>query len=435
MKTWSLGHLADHELLRDLTALAARDRVNTADLLAHIAEVDERELYLPAAYTCMRDWCVGELRMSEDAALKRIRVARTAREYPEIFPAIADGRLHLASVIELKTYLTPENAQDLLATAANKTRHALKDLLDARFPQSERLELVTEPAPTGGETCDSVAPGPLNVSLPPDSPTPSNATDKVEQTSPGAFAMHLKLSRETHEKLHYAKDLLSHALPSGKFADVLDRALDALIANLEQKKFGVTSRARAGRRTGGSARYVSMAVRRAVHARDGGRCTFVSESGKRCDATRGLELDHEIPVALGGRPTVANLRLRCRAHNQYTAEQAYGKDFMRGKREQAKAKRRSERRDSAVYGARAREAARQRDAAGDHHADDVPGHDVLPYLNALGIRGDDAREAAARCDAIPDATLEERVKFALASRASRFMRRPAEGGFRPGAAP
>ena len=79
-----------------------------------------------------------------------------------------------------------------------------------------------------------------------------------------------------------------------------------------------------------------MHVRRAVWARDGGQCTFESDTGHRCACRRGVELDHVRPVAKGGESTEDNLRLRCRAHNQYTAEREFGAAFMRGRREQAK---------------------------------------------------------------------------------------------------
>src|SRR6266571_4247556 len=72
MCTYSLSHLSDSVLLRDLAALVAHDRATTARLLAHIAEVDERRLYLPAAHPSMFAYCVHELRLSEDAAYKRI---------------------------------------------------------------------------------------------------------------------------------------------------------------------------------------------------------------------------------------------------------------------------------------------------------------------------------------------------------------------------
>jgi hypothetical protein len=45
-----------------------------------------------------------------------------------------------------------------------------------------------------------------------------------------------------------------------------------------------------------------------------------------------------LPAARGGQATVANLRLRCRAHNQFEAERTYGVGFMREKREAAKAR-------------------------------------------------------------------------------------------------
>ena len=75
-------------------------------------------------------------------------------------------------------------------------------------------------------------------------------------------------------------------------------------------------------------RYVSRAVRRAVWKRDGERCTYVDAMGQRCRETGGLELDHVDPHARGGPPTVANLRLRCRAHNALAAEHEFGRDFM-----------------------------------------------------------------------------------------------------------
>src|SRR3972149_4403706 len=113
VSTYFLSHLSDHTLLRDLASLVARDRATTARLLAHLAEVDARKLYLPAAYPSLYAYCVGELGLCEQAAFKRIRAARTARQFPTIFAAVADGRLHLSAVLLLAPYLTPDNAAGL----------------------------------------------------------------------------------------------------------------------------------------------------------------------------------------------------------------------------------------------------------------------------------------------------------------------------------
>jgi len=78
VSSYSLIHLSDSTLLHDLAALVGRDHNTTAALLAHIAEVDARKLYRPAAYPSMYAYCVGELHMSEDTAYKRIRARGAA---------------------------------------------------------------------------------------------------------------------------------------------------------------------------------------------------------------------------------------------------------------------------------------------------------------------------------------------------------------------
>ena len=69
-------------------------------------------------------------------------------------------------------------------------------------------------------------------------------------------------------------------------------------------------------------------VRRQVWERDGGRCSFVARDGTRCESRWRLELDHVQPWALGGSSNVDDLRLRCRAHNVFHAEEVFGREHM-----------------------------------------------------------------------------------------------------------
>jgi hypothetical protein len=78
-------------------------------------------------------------------------------------------------------------------------------------------------------------------------------------------------------------------------------------------------------------RYVPRKVLREVFARDGGQCAFVSSEGRRCSAREFLEVHHHEPFARGGRATVDNLRLSCRAHNLFLAELDFGRGYMREK--------------------------------------------------------------------------------------------------------
>src|SRR5262245_4935322 len=113
----SLSHLPDQILLRDFATLVSQDRATTVELLAHLAEVDARQLYVPAGYSSMYAYCVDELHLSEDAAYKRIQAARVARRFPVLFTALAQGRLHLAAVCLLAPRLTEANLDELITAA------------------------------------------------------------------------------------------------------------------------------------------------------------------------------------------------------------------------------------------------------------------------------------------------------------------------------
>jgi hypothetical protein len=156
--------------------------------------------------------------------------------------------------------------------------------------------------------------------------------------------------------------MLGHAIPSGDLAAVLDRALDALLAQLDRRKFAATRPGPAtapatapalplgprerqrkapsphGRAPGRAvqSRYVPAPVRRAIWERDQGRCTFTSAAGHRCATRSLLEFHHVEAFARGGQATVEGMRLRCRTHNQHEAEREFGADFMRRKRAAAK---------------------------------------------------------------------------------------------------
>jgi hypothetical protein len=187
------------------------------------------------------------------------------------------------------------------------------------------------------------------VSLPP-------RRAEVRPLSPARYSLHLTMSAETHRKLRRAQELLRHVLPTGDPAEILDRALDLLVAQLERRTHAelrpkgarkrraphvggrpeseVPTGAGAGPSTPGDSdgpmagspsrkhngrrrsRHIPAAVRRAVWERDGGQCTFVGTGG-RCAERAFLEFHHRVPFADGGATDVDNLTLHCRAHNSY----------------------------------------------------------------------------------------------------------------------
>src|SRR5690349_14645830 len=122
MDTCQHSRLADDTLLHSFAAVVARDNATTAELLSLLSEVDHRKLFRPAGYPSMFEYCVRELHMSEDVAYKRIRVARAARRFPVIYDGLAEGRLHLSGLVLLAPYLMSSTANELLESAALKSR-------------------------------------------------------------------------------------------------------------------------------------------------------------------------------------------------------------------------------------------------------------------------------------------------------------------------
>lgn len=343
MKRYSLSHLSDDSLLRGLVALVAQERVTTADLLAHIAEVDERRLYVPAGYPSMFLYCVQELRLSEDAAAKRIQAARAARRFPAIFESLARGRLHLTAVGLLAPHLVEETAAELLTAAADKTKLEIERLLAERFPKSDLLTWVaaipaSAPGPLTGEHAPAhVDDGQVVANSGVDGPQPARERvairARVAPLSSRSYALQATIDTETQDYLRRAQELLGARVPSGDIAQVLKLALKELVTRLERQKFAATDRPRAPREPMASnPRSIPAHIRRAVWKRDKGQCTFESESGQRCPARTGLQFDHVHEVARGGETLASNLRLLCHAHNQLEAERTFGADFMRHKR-------------------------------------------------------------------------------------------------------
>ena len=138
------------------------------------------------------------------------------------------------------------------------------------------------------------------------------------------YAVRFTASEETRGKLQLAQEMLSHVIPSGDLAQVFDRALMLLVEDLARKKFSATRRPANDRGQADVSRNVPADVKRKVWVRDRGCCAFVSSDGHRCAARRFVEFHHVVPYGAGGRPTVDNIALRCRAHNGYEAELFYG---------------------------------------------------------------------------------------------------------------
>ena len=328
----SPSKLSDVELIAQVKNLAARERGATAQLVAHLAELDARELYLKAGYASLFVYCRDALALSEHEAYLRIEAARASRRFPVILEMVAEGALNLTSVRLLASHLTADNHLAVLESARGKRKAEVEEIVARLSPRPDvptRFRKLPEPA--APQRTAAVEPAAPVAPAPPSPPSPPPALPAV--TTPLAvdrYKLQLTIGAETLEKWRLAKDMLSHAIPSGDDAAILDRALTLLLADLARKKFAATEKPRPGRDTVAGSRHIPAEVKRAVWVRDIGRCAYVGEGGHRCAERRFLEFHHVKPYAAGGEATVANCSLRCRRHNGYEAKLFFARDDGRG---------------------------------------------------------------------------------------------------------
>lgn len=362
----TLGSLSDDELLLRLAELMRQSRRVESDLVAHIAEVDDRRLYAREASHSMFAYCTEALHLSEAEAYLRIAAARASREHPMLLAMLGDGRLHLTGIAKLAPHLTRENRDALLKRATHKSKRQIEELIAELAPRPDVPALIrklperrrnVQPVPASSLAPETVAPSVelrLNrvataepgthrdgaavdhPELRPDgvvvSPVPAPAPPTVVQPlAPARYRVQFTASAELHHKLERLRALMRSEVPDGDLGAIIERAVAEKLERLEARRFARTSAPRRGlseTETSPSSRHIPAAVRRAVRERDGNRCRYVDERGKRCAEGDRLEFHHRHPYGFGGDHSPQNIRLMCRAHNEYLAERDYGKATM-----------------------------------------------------------------------------------------------------------
>lgn len=367
MKIEILSDLSNEDLLAAVFTLVGDERDMTARLVAHLAEVEARELYVPAGFASLYIYCREGLGYSEDAAYNRKTAALVARRYPEIIDMLADGRLSLTAVRILAPVLNDDNHRAALVAAAGKPNSEVEKIAAWLDPKPDVASTIRKlPASPGTRAAlsgrrsvaDSVAESAVperegisdgaalddprcasSPTLAP--PLPAGAGGKrpeIAPLAPGRYRVQFTIGEETERKLRRLQELLKREVPTADPAVIFDRALTLLLEKVETRKNGLTPKPRIPRSPGprvakaapvGSkvgSRHMPAVVRRAVHRRDAAQCAFVAADGRRCTARAFIEYHHaRVPYAHGGEATVENIKLHCSAHNAYMGTVVFGR--------------------------------------------------------------------------------------------------------------
>ncbi len=312
-----------------LARLLRLEHAALGDFLVALAGFDRERRWAEIGHGSFFAFLHRELGLSAGAAFQRKVAAALLQRFPGVEAPLRDGRLCMSSVVELARVLTAENEAEVLPRFFH-------------LPAREAREVVAELAPredapvrtlvTSVETGCAL---PVTIPLHTSEVVPALAagdTDTVEPLTADLRRLHVTVSKRLLAKLEAARDGLSHAIPGASTEQVLEAALDALLAKQSARK-GLVKRPRSPAANEASDSdavthrgrdHIPARVKREVWTRDGGRCQWPLASGGVCGATRCLELDHVVPLARGGPTIAANLRVTCRFHNQLAARQAFG---------------------------------------------------------------------------------------------------------------
>jgi hypothetical protein len=275
------ARLSDAELLSAVESNNRVNRAGTIELIASLAELDARDLYLGLGYASLYTYCRQHLRLSEHEAQTSMEAARAAVRFPMVLDMLAAGELTMTTAALLRRWLTDDNAPTLLEAARRKSKREVEALVADLGPA---VDLDAEVFPV-----------------------------------PGGYRVEVTIDGETYRVFQRLQELLRHSIPSGDPAKIVSCALKTLLRDVERRKLADVHRPRVPRPQASRTRSVPAAVKRAVWARDKAQCAFVGSEG-RCTERAFLELHHVIPFARGGPTAVENVQLRCRAHNQYEAD-------------------------------------------------------------------------------------------------------------------
>src|ERR671925_563462 len=143
-----LSRFSDAELVGRLKSLVGRERHATALIVAHLAELEVRDVHLRAGYSSLFAYCRDVLGFSDGEAGNRSEVAGAARRFPVILELLASGAVNLTAVRLLAPHLTEANHLEVLESARGKTTFQVREIVARLSPRPDVPTVICKlPAP------------------------------------------------------------------------------------------------------------------------------------------------------------------------------------------------------------------------------------------------------------------------------------------------
>ncbi len=332
----NLQHLSDQELWTQTQNIVTQERKHTTDLIWHLKEVSKRKLYLERGFSSLYNYVTEGLKYTPASAMRRIKAMKLLRTLPKkaqkkVEESLNTGKVSLSNVSSLQSFLekekkdfTPEAKQELFNKIEGKSQEECQKFL---FSISDNPEILPQ--------------------------------ERSRIVSATKTELKLTVEEKLMQNIQRLKELTAHKNPNPTFAEIFEMSTEYMLNQIdperkhkkvkEKKNETQAQNFAAKSPNSGNIKEINLetqnthqkdvpkntpplseaTIKRAVHKRDHYMCTFKDPlTGKICGCKYGLELDHILPVAIGGETTIDNLRVRCKPHNFLEAERVFGKANM-----------------------------------------------------------------------------------------------------------
>jgi hypothetical protein len=364
--------LTDESLLQTIRSRAKTEQQLTLEVIELIQEVMRRQLYLQLGFGSLFDFVTKDLGYEPASAMRRISAVRLIQQIPEVKTKIQNGSLKLTVVAQAQSFfkkeeaatgnkLKPEQKKQILQNLENKSsREAELELVKLRpesVKHSESLRPLTEEfteikfvITSDLKTKITELQNLLSHQLP--NKNISTLMQLLVEKLYNDFKQKSKIAEITSEIKNSPTYSCAEVKNSSKIEQATvnkksDNKIDQIAffdlvpqikykptysgagvnKSVQNKELNHSSNSNTNsnintenglKQNQSPSRYIATKVRKFIWSRDQGRCQYQSTiSGKKCESRHQLQIDHIHRFADGGGHKPENLRLLCRAHNNW----------------------------------------------------------------------------------------------------------------------
>lgn len=312
----SIQSLSDENLVSQLRSAILDERKLALQILRLINEAFSRRLFADAGYPSLFEWLTREFGYSDATAMRRINSARALLEVPSLEKKIESGEVNLTNLSKVQSVIRAEEKRTGERMTSNE--------------KAKAFELIEQKSSREAETV-------LAAAFPQAAPLKAETFRPINENE---VRVQVTLTKAQLAVLDRVREVSSHSNFGASLSEIIEMLANKYLDKNDPLRREVKSRPQtkqesppapevAMQQDFSRRKPIAPALRNAVLRRAEAMCEFVDPgTSHRCRSRYLIELDHVVPVALGGANDPRNLKALCRTHNLMMAERAFGKERM-----------------------------------------------------------------------------------------------------------